>query len=285
MLTELSFNYPRTLRRVVFLFLNFVFAVQLVHAQGAKKPSANASTFTAKLINLEQPTNEPFRYATTLHNGSAKTLVYELVAGLEPGWTIAYKVDGSQITSLSMEAGKTQDISIEIGAAANATPKKYQIPIKALSGTDTLLLNLEAVVKGSYALTFSTPSGKLNEELVSGSTKQIQLTATNTGTLPLKGLSFSSQLPTGWECSFEPSNVDKLEPGKSITINANLKVPDKTIAGDYACTFTASNSNTNVQTAFRMEVKTSLFAGWIGILVILLAIGIVYYLIQKYGRR
>lgn len=285
MLTELSFNYSRILRGVALLLLNLVFAVPLLHAQETKKSAAGESTFTAKLMNLEQPTNEIFRYSTELHNGSSKTIVYELVAGLDPGWTISYKVDGSSVTSLSMEAGKTQNISIEIGAAANATPQKYRIPVKAISGTDTLLLNLEAVVKGSYALTFSTPSGKLNEELTSGSTKQIKLTATNTGTMLLSGLSFSSQLPTGWECSFEPSNVEKLEPGKSVTISANLKVPDKTIAGDYACTFTATNSNTNVQTAFRMEVKTSLFAGWIGVLVILLAVGIVYYLIRKYGRR
>ncbi|HET8829784.1 MAG TPA: NEW3 domain-containing protein [Pelobium sp.] len=286
MQTELSLNYSRTLRGLTFLLLlNLVFTTQWLYAQGTKSLSAGQSTFTAKLMNLEQPSNETFRYSTTLYNGSSKTLVYELEAGLSPGWTISYNVDGSQVTSLSMEPGKTQNISIEIGAMANATPKKYHIPVKAISGKDTLILNLEAVVKGSYGLAFGTPSGKLNEELTSGSTKQIQLKATNTGTLPLSGLNFSSQLPTGWECSFEPSNLDKLEPGKSVTVNANLKVPDKTIAGDYACTFKATNNNTNVQTAFRIEVKTSIFAGWIGILIILLAIGIVYYLIRKYGRR
>lgn len=285
MLSELSLISTQTSRRFTFLLLACVFSAQVSHAQKASTVSNKASTFTAKLINLEQARNETFHYATTLHNGSGKAIVYELVADLSPGWTISYKVDGSQITSLNMDAGSTKDISIEINPAADASPKKYRIPVKAIAGTDTLSLNLESVVKGSYALTFSSPSGKLNEELTSGSTKQIHLEATNTGTLPLAGLSFSSQLPTGWECTFEPANVEKLEPGKSISINANLKVPDKTIAGDYVATFTATNSNTNVQTAFRMEVKTSLLSGWIGVLVILLAIGIVYYLIRKYGRR
>ncbi|MBK0383244.1 hypothetical protein I5M32_09760 [Pedobacter sp. SD-b] len=285
MLTELSFISSHKWQKIAFLIINFVLSAQLLLAQKPTNISSKGSTFKAKLINLEEPTNEPFRFNTTLQNSSNKALVYDLEAKLSPGWTITYTVNGSQVTSINMESGKSQDISIEIGASPNASPKKYIIPVKAISGTDTLSLSLEAVVKGSYSLSLSTPTGKLNEELTSGSTKQIQLVVSNLGTLPFTAIDFTSQLPTGWECSFEPSRLDKLAPGKSITINANLKVPDKTIAGDYAATFTATNSNSNAKTDFRLEIKTSLLTGWAGVLVILLAIGIVYYLIRKYGRR
>ena len=184
-----------------------------------------------------------------------------------------------------MDAGKTQDISIEINAAANAGPGKYKIPVKAVSAQDTLALKLEAVVKGSYGLTLTTPSGRLSEELTSGSHQDIQLIVKNAGTLPLNDIDLSSQLPANWEASFEPSKISRLEPGKSQELKARLKVPDKTIAGDYAATFTASNPNSNAPAAFRMIVKTSLLSGWIGIMVILLSVGLVYYLIRKYGRR
>jgi len=285
MLPKSPFVSSHIWRRFTFLLLTCVFSTQALQAQKTPILSAAKSAFTAKLINLEQARGETFHYAATLHNGSNKAVVYQLTAEMSPGWVISYKVDGSQITSLNMDAGKTQDIAVEINTAADASPKKYQIPVKAISGNDTLTLNLEAVVKGSYSLTFSSPTGKLSEELTAGSTKQIGLVATNTGTLALDNLSLSSQLPTGWTCTFEPANISKLEPGKSITINANLKVPDKTIAGDYSSTFTASGSGANVQTAFRMEVKTSIFSGWVGIMIILVAIGIVFYLIKKYGRR
>jgi uncharacterized membrane protein len=184
-----------------------------------------------------------------------------------------------------MDAGKTQDIAIEINPTTTADPKKYAIPIKAVSSAETLPLNLEAVVKGSYGMTLSTPTGRLSDEVTSGSEKEIQLVIQNTGTLPLKDLQITSQLPTGWESSFDPANIKQLEPGKTINVKATLKVPDKTIAGDYAANFTATNSNTNAPVAFRLMVKTSLLSGWIGVLIILLAIGIVYYLIRKYGRR
>jgi uncharacterized membrane protein len=147
------------------------------------------------------------------------------------------------------------------------------------------VLNLEAVVKGSYGLTLTTPTGRLSEELTSGSHLDIQLVVKNSGTLPLSDIDLSSQLPANWEASFEPSKISRLEPGKSQELKARLKVPDKTIAGDYAATFTASNANGNAPAVFRMIVKTSLLSGWIGIMVILLSIGLVYYLIRKYGRR
>ncbi|WP_256012265.1 COG1470 family protein [Desertivirga xinjiangensis] len=236
-------------------------------------------------MNIEAAANETFRYNTTLLNASSKAAIYELKAELPAGWMITYRVDGSQVTSLNMDAGKTQDITLEISATENADPKKYKIPVKAVSPNDTLLLNLEAVVKGSYSLELTTPSGRLSEEVTSGSQKDVHLVVKNSGTLPLNDLELSSQLPTNWESSFDPSKIENLQPGKTMDITVRLKVPDKTIAGDYAATFSVKNNNDNADAAFRMVVKTSVLSGWIGILVILLAVGIVYYLIRKYGRR
>lgn len=285
MLSQITITRFSAARSFAFLLL---FLTSAFASQAQQQPvtwPAGKSGFIAKLINIEAATSETFRYSTTLHNGSASARIYEFKTDLPFGWTIAYKVDGSQVTSINMDAGKTQDIAIEINATASASPKKYKVPIKAVSGSDTLSLNLEAVVKGSYSLALSTPTGRLSDEVTSGSQKELQLTVKNTGTLPLNDLQVTSQLPTGWESTFEPANIKQLEAGKTIDVKATVKVPDKTIAGDYAANFTATNSNTNSQIAFRLAVKTSLLSGWIGVLVILLAIGIVYYLIRKYGRR
>ena len=92
-------------------------------------------------------------------------------------------------------------------------------------------------------------------------------------------------MPAGWEATYEPAAIKQLAPGQTADITATLKVPDKTLAGDYSGTFTATSGSTSAQIAYRLTVKTSLLSGWIGILLIFLAIGIVYYLIRKYGRR
>jgi len=268
-----------------FLFLSFFVSGFLLQAQQPVAGVTGKSGFTATLMNIEAATNETFRYATTLHNGSSNAHVYEIQAKLPLGWMIIYRVGGSQVSSVNVDAGKTQDIAIEINATENTAPNKYKIPVKAISGSDTLSLNLEAVVKGSYSMSLTTPSGRLSDEVTSGSHKELKLAVKNLGTLPLNDLDISSQLPANWESSFDPVKIKQLEPGKTIEIAVSLKVPDKTIAGDYAATFTAKNANANAPITFRILVKTSLLSGWIGVLVILLAIGIVYYLIRKYGRR
>jgi len=284
MFTTFSFKPSKVRRNAAVIFLILCSAGPILRAQ-TPAPAGGKSSYSARLMNIEAASNEIFRFNTTLHNAETKSKVMELKATLPIGWMISYKVEGNQVTSLAMDPGKTQDISIEINASANASPGKYKIPVKAISGTDTLSLNLEAVVKGSYGITLSSPSGRLSAELNSGSHEEIQLVLKNSGTLPLKDIDLTSQLPTNWEATFEPAKVSNLEPGKSQDIKLSLKVPDKTIAGDYAATFTASNPNGNAPAVFRIIVKTSLLSGWIGILVILLSIGLVYYLIRKYGRR
>lgn len=273
------------LRKLTLLLLCLLALNQILYAQQTAIRKGGKSSFTAKLMNIEAAANETFRYTTTLYNASAENRVYELKADLPAGWMINYRVEGSQVASLSLDAGKVQDIAIEINTTATAAPKKYIIPLKAISNSETLSTTIEAVVKGSYGLSLSTPSGRLSEELTSGSQKKLNFIVKNTGTLPLNDVEMTSQMPSGWEASYEPAKIKQLEPGKSIEVSAALKVPDKTIAGDYAATFTAANTNTNSAAAFRLIVKTSLLAGWIGVLVILLSIGLVYYLIRKYGRR
>ncbi|WP_145670453.1 COG1470 family protein [Chitinophaga polysaccharea] len=276
------FNYLRVLV-IAFCCLSFFAFMAPAHAQ---KPAGKAkSAFTVRLINIASTAKEPFRYNGSLYNGSGHTQIYELVASAPEGWTALFRTEGSQVAGLRMDSGRTQDISIEIAAAPLVKPGKYTIPVAAVTAGDTLHVDLEAVVTGSYGVELTTPSGRLSDDVTEGRNKQIQLTVKNAGTLPLEGLELAAQAPTMWSATFEPAKIDRLEPGKEQNVTATLHVPDKTIAGDYVTNFTVKNNNVNSNATFRMTVKTSPLAGWIGILVILLSLGIVYYLIRKYGRR
>lgn len=265
------------------LLTYFIFSAASTHAQQGN--TSQKSTFTARLMNIEAAVKDPFRYNTTLHNGSGYSHIYELAASAPEGWVALFRTEGSMVAAVKLDSGKTQEITIEISASPVAKPGKYNIPVSAVSNGDTLHLNLEAVVKGSYELTFSTPTGLLSGDITEGRSKQIQLIVKNSGTIPLDNLEFSSQTPTQWSATFNPSKVERLDPGQTKDITATLTVPDKTIAGDYVSTFTVRNNNSTANAVFRMTVKTSLLSGWLGIIVILLALGIVYYLIRKYGRR
>jgi len=260
-----------------------IFFLAPTYAQ--KKDAHLKSSFTATLMNIESTAKETFRYNTSLHNGSKQAQMYELEALVPEGWITTFRTGGSEVASIMVDSERTQNISVEILPSPEVKPGKYNIPVTAFSEHDTLTLQLEAVVKGAYKVELTTPTGLLSGDITEGRSKIIQLTVNNTGSLPLSGLELSGETPEKWTATFDPVKIDRLEPGKTINIKATLNVPDKTIAGDYVTNFKVKNNYANADTTFRMTVNTSLLSGWIGVLIILLALGLVYYLIRKYGRR
>ncbi len=268
-----------------FGFLIFTFLFFLLSGASPAFSQQQKSSFTARLINIESASSTPFRFNTTLHNAKGVAVVFQLRADVPIGWIATFNAEGSQVSALRVDSGKTENISIELNAAPSTKPGKYVVPVNAISGSDTLHLELEAVVKGDYKMELTTPTGRLSDNVTEGTNKQIQLVLKNTGTLPLKQIELSGQSPSNWTSTFEPSKIDQLDPQQTKEISATIHVPNKTIAGDYMTTFTARNTNTNSDAAFRITVATSLLSGWVGIVVILIALGIVYLLIRKYGRR
>lgn len=267
------------------LFLAVYFFVPALSKAQGKGAASKESTFTSQLINIEAAVHEAFNYSTTLYNASSQVRVYDLTAPAPEGWSVVFRARGNQITSINVDGGKSEMINIEIRPAYNAVPNKYKIPITAAAPNETLHLDLEAVVKGSYNIELTTPTGLLSDKITEGDQKEIHLVVTNTGTLSLTDISLSAQTPSKWDATFNPSKIERLEPGKSADVVAKLTVPDKTLAGDYVTTFTAKNNTKSAQASFRMTVRTSILSGAVGILIILAAIGVVYFLIRKYGRR
>lgn len=251
----------------------------------AQTANRSAPPFTARLMNLEAAANTTFTYNAQLRNAAPVPRIFRLSGRVPEGWGISFKVEGMQVTSINIDSGRTQDIQVEISPTPEAKPAKYDIPLVAVTGMDSSKLALEAVVKGTYNVQLTTPTGRLSDDVTEGSRKEIRLVVKNMGTIPLDNLTLSSQTPSQWQASFQPATIAQLAPGKEAEVVATLQVPDKTIAGDYVTNFTVKNNYSTATASFRMTVKTSLLTGWIGILVILLALGAVYYLIRKYGRR
>ncbi|WP_370090392.1 NEW3 domain-containing protein [Ekhidna sp.] len=241
--------------------------------------------FNANLFNIEKAANETFRYNATLKNNRSEEQRYDLKAEVPAGWRTSFKTRGSNVTSILLEGDKTENISIELIPVYNCQPGTYEIPVSAASESDTLSFILEAVVKGSYEVQLTTPTGRLSGDVVEGETMQITLKVKNSGSLPLNKLNLTSRAPSKWQGTFSPESIESLEPGESVDVSVSLKVPEKTLPGDYISTFKVNNAETNGSADFRVTVKTSVLAGWVGLLVIVVAIGIVFFLIRKFGRR
>src|SRR5690606_40436190 len=151
----------------------------------------------------------------------------------------------------------------------------YKIPIRATSSTGQSELTFDAVVTGSYKMELTTSSGRLNFDISSGSTHKQQLVVKNTGSSDINQINFSAESPSQWEVVFEPSRINTLKAGETANINATVKASKNAMAGDYMLTFSARANDANAQSQFRVTVETSLLSGWLGLLFIALALGVV----------
>jgi uncharacterized membrane protein len=241
--------------------------------------------FTTTQPNTEGAANSVFTYTATLRNGTSADQVYTLNANVAPGWNVTFKADYKQVSSVTVEANKSKDITIEVDPPDETPAGHYKIPVVAATGETSATLALDMGVTGSYALQLSTPTGLLSTKTTAGDEKKVELTVRNTGTAAVKGINLQATAPSNWEISFDPQKIDNLEAGATVSVFATIKADKHALPGDYMANLEAKNAAVSSKADLRVSVETSLVSGWLGLLIIAVAIGGVYYLIRKYGRR
>jgi uncharacterized membrane protein len=241
--------------------------------------------FTTTQANMEGQASATFTYNANLRNRTAEKQLYAITADAPRGWNTVFRANGKQVTSVEVEPNATANVTIEIKPPAVIETGKFKIPIRASTGSTSAELSLEAVITGSYSMELTTPDGLLSSDITAGSNRQVELVIRNTGSSELKDIELSSSKPANWNVTFEPQKIETLIAGATTQATVTVKASDKAIPGDYVVKFTSKTPEASSSVDFRMSVKTSLFSGWLGILVIAAVLGAVYYLFRKYGRR
>jgi uncharacterized membrane protein len=254
--------------------------VVVVSEQGTYK-----TDFSTKQPNMEGHANSTFTFNAELRNRTADKQLYALMARAPRGWDIVFKANYKQVTSVETEPNSTTNVTVEIKPPDNIEAGTYKIPVGAATNTTSATLELEVVVTGSFHMELTTPSGLLSTSITTGDTRRLELLIKNTGSSELNDISLSANAPTNWEVSFDPKMVAKLLPGKDVQVFATIKAYKKAITGDYVTSLEAKTPEISSNVSFRIAVKTPMLWGWIGILIIFGALGSLYYLFRKYGRR
>jgi uncharacterized membrane protein len=243
------------------------------------------SELSCDQINMEGTSKSNFTFKTVLKNQTASKQQYALMADAPRGWTVAIKPNNKQATSTEVEANSTKDITYEIKTPESVKAGTYKIPVKAVAGTTSARLEFEVVVTGTYDMAVNTPSGLLSASMTAGNEKKIVLEIKNMGSADLENIELKASKPKNWEVTFEPVKIEKMAPGKTETVYATITADKKAIPGDYVTKITAKTPEVNSDISFRVSVKTPILMGWLGILIIVLALGGVFYLFRKFGRR
>ncbi len=246
---------------------------------------SNETELSCDQKNMEGTSKSNFSFRAVLKNKTASEQQYALIADAPRGWIVVIKPNHQQATSTEVEANGTKDITYDIKPPATVKAGTYKIPVKVVSGSTSAGLEFEVVITGTYEMSVGTPSGLVSAKMTAGEEKKIELTVKNTGTTELENIELSATKPRNWEATFEPDKIEKLGPGKSETVYATIKADKKAIPGDYVSKITAKTPEVNETLSFRVMVKTPMLMGWIGVIIIFLALGGVAFLFKKYGRR
>jgi len=241
--------------------------------------------FTTKQSNMQGHSSSTFTFSAELKNRTAEKQLYAFRTNAPRGWNVIFKPNYNQATSVEIDPNNTVNVTIEIKPPVNIQAGTYQIPVVAGTNATSATLNLEVVITGSYNMELSTPTGLLSASVTAGDEKRIELVVKNTGTSGLTDVEMKFSAPVNWDVVFDPAKIDRIEAGNNAQVFATIKADKKAIAGDYVTNLEAKTPEVAAKAAFRISVKTPMLLGWIGILVIFAALGSVYYLFRKYGRR
>jgi uncharacterized membrane protein len=241
--------------------------------------------FTTEQANMQGSSKANFIFRTKLENLTGESQLYSLQSITQPGWNVAFKPGNQPATSVEIEPNSSKNIIIEIAPPQNVSAGLYSIPVRAINNITSAELELEVVISGTYEITLTTPTGLVSTKVTAGNEKILELVVANTGSAVLSDIELGSTKPPNWEISFEPEKVTRIDPGGQVPVIAVIKPDKKAIAGDYVAKMAAKSPEAISPLVFRISVKTPMIWGWIGILLILLSLGSIYFLVRKYGRR
>jgi uncharacterized membrane protein len=97
----------------------------------------------------------------------------------------------------------------------------------------------------------------------------------------------SATPPANWTVTFDPVSTDSIAPDQSVTIKATITPTGNSIAGDYTIPFRmkADQTSASASADIRFTVETSILGAILGAMLIIAAIGGLYWVFRRYGRR
>ncbi|MCX7912179.1 MAG: NEW3 domain-containing protein [Dehalococcoidales bacterium] len=252
-------------------------------------------TLTAEFPKLEAVATGSFEfYVKMVYEGKTDRL-FDLSVVAPPKWDayITPQYDTKRISSINMEkptygttTTKTVKLNISPPTWPYAEPGEYQIKFQASSGELTRDIYLTAKVTAKYTMSASPTYQRYNMTARAGAENVYSITITNTGTEAITNITFTADKPSGWEVTFKPEKIERLEIYDPKVIDVVIKPPVKTVAGDYRINLRASGKEAYASSIdVRVTVETPSIWGWLGVAIIVIVVLGLIFIFMRFGRR
>ncbi len=279
---------------VIILFPSLAFAQdEATTEEEVIEPEPETLTFDMNYseINAYGIIGERFEFKVDVTLDAPEEQYFEIEKEIPPGWSIVVnpgilKVD---VPTLKLKPGKKELLTIICRPLIEQEPGEYifKLILKSTEEGEPLQESVEfkALVKSVGVLSLTTSNEMLNTEVRPDRDNIYTLIIENTGTAPVEDISVSTpQEPEGWQVEFE-DNIDILQVGEKLEIEANIIPPNRTIAGDYNIRFLVTSGEDTDFLDLRTIVVTPLIWRILGIALIAFVIAGIAVVFERLGRR
>lgn len=250
--------------------------------------AAGDISLTTSTPSLTGSTDASFTFNLQFQNDTAQDVTLSVSALGDVGWDVSATLTGeTQAASTIVAAGANQGVTVSVTAPRDAPAGAYPITVEATAGDRSASAELGVEITGSYSMTLSTPTDRLSASGAAGAPTTIDFEVTNTGTAPLTAVDITSTPPNGWDVTFDPATVATIAPSETATITATLTPSGEAVAGDYVVSFAggAAEASASASAIVRFTVETSPIWALVGLGLIVLILGGLFYVFRTYGRR
>lgn len=243
-------------------------------------------SLTAEFPALSDASDVTFSFTLELQNDTTEEIQFGLQAQGPQGWQLSARPSGqTRASTVTVGAGSSERITVEVDPPDFTQAGTYPVLVQAAGGGQTAQAELTVEITGTYDLALITPDESLNVIVQAGRPTEMALIVANEGSSPLNGVNINATPPRGWEVSFSPATLDAIEPGQTAELTATISPSENAITGDYRITFRASVPQADDQIEVRATVETSAFWGFVGVAIIVLALGALAVVFRRFGRR
>ena len=239
--------------------------------------------------SIEGPAGNDYEVTITIVNKLGENRVIDFSSLYPEDWRVTFQTryQESFVRSLEFQADESKTIIATFSPPPNVEPGTYDITFSAESEDDKESVHFSFTIIGTYGIELSTSDDLLNTDAQQGKESVVTLILTNTGSTALEDVHFSTNKPTGWDISFEPTDIPLLWPENEWEVRAIIKPSEDAIPGDYNVILTAAAEPyiTKDDINLRVTVHNSNILGFMGLGIMALLAILLILVYWRLGRR
>ena len=247
----------------------------------------NGVKLSADFPSLSGEPGGTFTYTLTVDNATPVAQTFTFDPTGPQGWTVsASPTAEAKAQTLTIDAGATGTLKVTALSPTSVAEGGYPIDVAVGSDTGaTGTITLQAEVVGTPQLVLGTADQRLDVSGRSNTEKRIPLIISNPGSAALESVKLAGTAPTDWDVSFDPQQIDSVQPGETAQVTAIVKPSPDAVAGDYSITVRSSAGSLGSNVDLRYSLGGSRTLGFVAIAVIAAAFAALAGVFVKFGRR